>query len=128
MARLVLLAGIVLGCAGSVQGDPVVARGDEMNIWLEGAVGPSFQVRFGYQDPEGECWADPATIIGDDVWFTQPGSYDFSGDPQFLGFLSYAINRISDPARLQIWDHCDLRLYILMTESIWLGDRPSNRP
>ena len=124
MKPLALFVGIVLWSAGCAFGDLVVSRGDEMHIWLDGAVGPSFQVTFGYHSIDLPDWTLPSTTMGDDLWFDQPGTYDLSQDPQFAGFLSYATNGITDLVGLLFFDQQDLRLGFHLGESIWLGGFP----
>lgn len=128
MKPLAACVGIVLWSTGCAFGDLVVSRGDEMHIWLEGAVGPEFQVVFGYEDPFGQKWADPSTIIGDDLWFDQPGFYDLSGDPEFAGFLSYASNGTTDFMRLLLFDSQSLKLVIPLGEDVVLGRFPDLTP
>lgn len=38
-----------------------------------------------------------SNTIGDGVWFSGPGDFDLTGDPDFGGFLSLAQNGVSDP-------------------------------
>ena len=41
-------------------------------------------------------YGNESSAIGDGIWFSEPGVFDLSGDPDFQGFLSYAQNGVND--------------------------------
>jgi len=125
MSRRVLFAVAVLVNTSCALGDWIVSRGETMQIWFYQGQGPQIQFSIVYEEPGG---VDPNTLIGDDLWFDQPGIYDLSGDPQFFEFLSYATNGKSDPGELQVFDQASLRLDGFMTEELWLGRFPDLAP
>jgi hypothetical protein len=68
------------------------------------------------------------TPSGDGVWFSGPGDFDLTSDPDFGGFLSLAQNGVSDPVFITLAQHGGPLATFPFSDSgwefYWLGSWP----
>jgi hypothetical protein len=95
MPRLIPSLCIVLSSATWAFGDHIVCSSEQMNLWLDQGSGPLLRFSLGYQTELGGL-DDPLTVIGDELWFSDPGVYDIADDTQFPEFLGWATNGQKD--------------------------------
>jgi len=126
MSRLVLFAVAVLVSTSCALGDWIVSRGETMQIWFYQGQGPQIQFSIVYEEPGG---VDPNTLIGDDLWFSMPGTYDLSLDDQFQAFLSQATNGQKKKLRLSLADRSGAEvLFPFLSEGLMFGHYPDLAP
>ena len=126
MIRAILILGVVLVSTTCALGDVIVSRGETMQLWLSQGTGPSMSLSFGYRMEGGST--DPTTIIGDDIWFSMPGTYDLSLDAQFPVFLEWATNGQRNHLKIRLADQHDVEDSIPIYEGLVFGHYPDLAP
>jgi hypothetical protein len=126
MPRLIPFLCVVLSSATCALGNQIICRGYTLNIVLENGISP-FQLTLGYKVKPGEL-VDPATVIGNGVWYDSPGVYDFSQDPEWSLFSQWATNGINDTLLMTLSDQYGAQLDILFGENMWVGQYPDLAP
>jgi len=116
MVRIVAFVIAVLGCGTCAFGTQILSQGDLLCFYLPDGTGPLLKFTLGY--------GDPANTIGDAVWFSGPGSYDMSSDPDFAGFLVRATDGISDNTRISLSDMFGKSIIGPVPETLVFGSNP----
>jgi hypothetical protein len=123
MTRIVAFVFAVLACSTCAFGTQIISRGAPFGLYIHGGKGPLFSLTLGYSEELNED-PDPSTMIGNTVWFSGPGAYDVSNDPDFAGFLEWAADGRNDYAIVSLIDQSGTIMVAQIGEGDLLGTFP----
>jgi hypothetical protein len=110
--------------ANTLFADEVVSVGDTFGLLAphppyDPAQGLTVEVTLGY--------GDPGNTIGDGIWFSAPGVFGVSNDPDIEGFFTYATNGLDDTMTMEITDGDGFQ-HVLLFSAGWEGAILGNAP